>query len=157
MDVGTIEGYQGEEKSVVILCMVRSEKLGFMAFPPRLLTGVSRAADALAIITNDAGIRGGEQKRKRFCYDHIRSLFMESGAHVTSTEDLPALDHLQHDYNSDQDDGNQGDNDLESGEQHEVTPSTTENTAGGNGGNGTDVAGWGYQVGPGDQGEQSWN
>jgi len=46
VDTGTIDGYQGEEKSVVILCIVGSEKLG------RLLTGVSRAGDALAIITN---------------------------------------------------------------------------------------------------------
>ena len=56
--------------------MVGSEKLGFMALSARLLTGVSRAADGLVIISNSMGIMVGEKQRKRHQYDtlmHINS------------------------------------------------------------------------------------
>lgn len=53
IDSETIDGYQDKEKSITILYMVGSQNLGFMALSSRLLTGVSRAADGLAIITND--------------------------------------------------------------------------------------------------------
>ena len=42
VDSGTIDGYQGEESPIAILCMVGSQKLGSMASSARLLTGVSR-------------------------------------------------------------------------------------------------------------------
>ena len=52
VDTSTIDAYKGEEKLVVILCMMGSQKLGFMSDSARLLTGVFRVGDALAIITN---------------------------------------------------------------------------------------------------------
>ena len=72
VDSGTIDGYQGGEKAITVLCMVGSEKLGFMAVSARLLTGVSRAAVGLAIITNSTGIETGENKRKRHVYGLLK-------------------------------------------------------------------------------------
>lgn len=60
VDSGTIDGYQGGERAIPVLCIVGSDKLGFMALSARLLTGVSRAADGLAVITNCTGIETGE-------------------------------------------------------------------------------------------------
>jgi hypothetical protein len=51
VDTSTIDAYQGEENPMFILCMVGSQKLGFMYDSARLLTGVSRAGDALGIIS----------------------------------------------------------------------------------------------------------
>lgn len=54
--------------------MVGSEKLGFMASSARLLTGVSRAADGLVIITNTIALNVSEHKRKKHQYDYLRHL-----------------------------------------------------------------------------------
>lgn len=48
---------------MIILCTVGSQKLGFMSNSDRFLTGVFRAGDALAIITNHIGIQISEHKR----------------------------------------------------------------------------------------------
>lgn len=106
VDAGTIDGYLGEEKSVVILCIVGSTKLGFMSFNPRLLTGVSRAGDALAIITNrHSGILISEHKRKRYSYDHLYHLIVEQGGYAQYDAELPALGFGLHDHDIELDNG----------------------------------------------------
>lgn len=53
IDSKTIDDYQGKEKSITILYIIGSQKLGFIAISSRLPTEVSRAANSLAIITKD--------------------------------------------------------------------------------------------------------
>ena len=107
VDVCTIDGYQGEEKPVVILCIVGCEKLGFMSEGPRLLSGISRAGDALAIITNESGIQTGEHARKRFQWEKVRGL-IETPARTTCKGPLADLKVVMHDHELELDDGAQG-------------------------------------------------
>jgi hypothetical protein len=115
----TIDAYQGEEKSVVILCMVGSQKLGFMSDSARLLTAVSRAGDALAIITNHVGIQTSEHKRKRAQYDYVRYLIGQD-SRATYEAELPPLNLALHDIDLTQDDS--GPEDLpQDATDHQVT------------------------------------
>ena len=93
VECGTIDGYQGEEKSIAILNIVGSEKLGFMSNPPRLLTGVSRAADALVIITNSDRLGTSTQKRKIHLYQHLRRSIEKKG-YACYPDKLPDLNIL---------------------------------------------------------------
>lgn len=106
VDASTIDAYQGEEKPVVILCFVGCGKLGFMSEGPRILSGLSRAGDALAIITNYVGIRTSEHKRKRNMYEQVRYLIGRPG-HATYDAPLPDLNLVMHDHDLLPDDGQQ--------------------------------------------------
>ena len=93
VECGTIDGYQGEEKSIAILNIVGSEKLGFISSPPRLLPGVSRAADALVIITNSDRLETSPQKRKIHLYQHLRRSIGKKG-YAYYPDKLPDLNVL---------------------------------------------------------------
>ena len=92
MDSGTIDGYQGGERAITVLCIVGSDKLGFMALSARLLTGVSRAADGLAVITNCTGIETGEK-----VYDLLKHKIAAKGGFAAYQDDLPPLKLTLHD------------------------------------------------------------
>jgi senataxin len=52
-DINTVDGYQGQEKDIVIISCVRENKqgtLGFIQCPFRLCTALSRARDILIIV-----------------------------------------------------------------------------------------------------------
>ena len=128
MDSGTIDGYQGEEKSIAILCMVGSQKLGFVALSARLLTGVSRVADGLAVITNSVGIDLGEDKRKRQQYDLLKHLIGRDG-YASYSEELPALNLIMHDHDihsDDQDTANADDQDTANVDTNGTLPGSNE-------------------------------
>lgn len=61
-----------------------------MALSSRLLTGISRAADGLAIIANSTGITVGEHSRKRPQYDYLKQQIGRE-RYAAYKEDLPAL------------------------------------------------------------------
>ena len=72
VDAGTIDGYQGEQKSVLIICAVGSDRLGFMAYTPRLNTGLTRACDAAVLIINFSNIKASENRRKMQPYIRVK-------------------------------------------------------------------------------------
>ena len=119
VDSGTIDGYQGGEKAITVLCMVGSEKLGFMALSARLLTAVSRAADGLAIITNSTGIETGENKRKRHVYGLLKHKIYVKGGFATYQDGLPELDLTMYDSDVSWDDA-----DETNAEDHEKSRSS---------------------------------
>lgn len=81
VDTATIDTFQGEEDSVIIMCIVVDQTLGFMSDPRRLLTGCSRARDGLVIICNYKGLKG-EYPRKRSVLEYIHKEFQAAGAHA---------------------------------------------------------------------------
>ena len=93
MDIGR---HQGEEKSIAILCMVGSQKLGLMASSARLLTRVSRAANGLVIITSSTRLDVGEHKRKKRQYDYLKYL-NGPNAYVNFSDPLLDLNILMRD------------------------------------------------------------
>ena len=77
-----------------------------MSEGPRLLSGLSRAGDALAIITNYVGIQTSEHKRKRQMYEKVRYLIGPHG-HAIYDEPLPDLNLVMHDHDLPPDDDEQ--------------------------------------------------
>ena len=75
--------------------MVQDSKLGFMRYKPHLLAGLSRAGDALVIITNQEGIGAKELKRRRQIYDRLKTMLSPSCI-TRYEEDLPDLGIAHH-------------------------------------------------------------
>ena len=64
-DIGTVDSFQGQEKDVVILDLVRANperNIGFTLHPNRLNVALSRAREKLIIVTNLSTFQG---------YDHF--------------------------------------------------------------------------------------
>ncbi|KAL9135673.1 MAG: hypothetical protein Q9175_003124 [Cornicularia normoerica] len=110
--------------------MVGSQKLGFMALSARLLTGVSRVADGLAVITNSVGIDLGENKRKRQQHDLLKHLIGRDG-YASYSEELPALNLIMHDHDiqsGDQDTANADDQDAANANDQDTASADTNGT-----------------------------
>ena len=63
--ISTIDGFLGQQASVVIMAFTGSDKLGFMAFHERLLVGFSRARDAFVAIGDFIGIGSSHERQSR--------------------------------------------------------------------------------------------
>ncbi|KAL6714061.1 DNA-binding protein SMUBP-2 [Lecanora helva] len=128
IDCGTIDAFQREQKSVVIVCVVKDQKLGFMAHGRRLLAGVSCARGALVIICDNDGIMQNEHKRTRQAYENLKSGLCPDHF-VKYDEELPRLPTFKEGLRRDLDEeasavpGNNNDN-------HNHTQLTGKDTAG---------------------------
>ena len=85
----TVDGFQGEESPVVILCLVSSYNLGFMSSPNRLLSACSRARDSMVIICNIEGILSAPKSRFTFFLRELQTLFQQAGAFTVQNDQQP--------------------------------------------------------------------
>lgn len=97
VNASAIEGFQGEETAVAILCIVGSEKLGLVSTPNRLLAGCSRQRDSLVVLCNFDGLQK-ENSRTRFIFNYIERLFDAEKAYGTYTGQPRTLDFLTAEY-----------------------------------------------------------
>lgn len=52
IDVNTVDGFQGQERDVIIMSCVRSQRIGFMSDRQRLCVALTRAKHSLIICGN---------------------------------------------------------------------------------------------------------
>jgi senataxin len=83
IDVNTVDGFQGQEKDIILLSCVRTERLGFITDLRRMNVAFTRAKKSLWVIGNDVALKAsaewnafvdGAHKRKMYSRMTVKEL-----------------------------------------------------------------------------------
>ncbi|OQD75837.1 hypothetical protein PENDEC_c006G01992 [Penicillium decumbens] len=88
VDVRKVDSFQGQESPVVIFDVTFTEKLGFMSVPNRWNVALSRARDALYVLSDSAGIR--KKGGRVYCITQTIKIADEKELWIDSQEQVMA-------------------------------------------------------------------
>ena len=95
VEITTIDAYQGREAPIIILTLVNTDVMGFMANPHRLLSGLSRARDSLVVLTAWTSLSVREKfARSLTKLNAFRQAFAAKGAYKDRSDIISTPYHL---------------------------------------------------------------
>lgn len=83
--VNTVDGFQGQEKDVILISMVKSKNMGFLSDIRRINVSITRAKHSLIIIGNSKVLSSSgawksmlnHYEKKNFVFNHYKSIFIK--------------------------------------------------------------------------------